>query len=46
MRARREPRRFSFGYHLGIVNPALDNLARDLGIALNTQLKGLVVSRP
>lgn len=35
---------FSFGYHLGIVNPALDNLARDLGIALNTQLKGLVVS--
>jgi MFS family permease len=35
---------FSFGYHLGIVNPALDYLARDLGIALNTQLKGLVVS--
>lgn len=35
---------FSFGYHLGVVNPALEHLARDLGIAANVQLKGLVVS--
>ena len=35
---------FSFGYHLGIVNPALEHLAKDLGIAANVQLKGLVVS--
>ena len=35
---------FSFGYHLGIVNPALEHLAKDLGIASNVQLKGLVVS--
>ena len=35
---------FSFGYHLGIVNPALEHLAKDLGIATNVQLKGLVVS--
>lgn len=35
---------FSFGYHLGIVNPALEHLALDLGIANNVQLKGLVVS--
>ena len=35
---------FSFGYHLGIVNPALEYLAKDLGIAASVQLKGLVVS--
>jgi MFS family permease len=35
---------FSFGYHLGVVNPALEHLARDLGIAANVQMKGLVVS--
>ena len=35
---------FSFGYHLGIVNPALEHLARDLGIAGSVQLKGAVVS--
>ena len=35
---------FSFGYHLGIVNPALEHIARDLGIAADAQLKGLVVS--
>jgi hypothetical protein len=35
---------FSFGYHLGIVNPALEHLALDLGIAANVQMKGLVVS--
>ena len=35
---------FSFGYHLGVVNPALEHMARDLGIAASVQLKGLVVS--
>ena len=35
---------FSFGYHLGVVNPALEHLARDLGIAAHAQMKGLVVS--
>ena len=35
---------FSFGYHLGIVNPALEHLARDLGIAANVQIMGAVVS--
>lgn len=33
-----------FGYHLGVVNGALEYLARDLGIADNTVLQGWVVS--
>ncbi|XP_043695468.1 plastidic glucose transporter 4 [Telopea speciosissima] len=33
-----------FGYHLGVVNGALEYLAKDLGIAENTVLKGWVVS--
>uniref|UniRef100_A0A2P2M5R2 Major facilitator superfamily (MFS) profile domain-containing protein n=1 Tax=Rhizophora mucronata TaxID=61149 RepID=A0A2P2M5R2_RHIMU len=33
-----------FGYHLGVVNGALDYLAKDLGIAENTVLQGWVVS--
>jgi len=35
---------FSFGFHLGVVNPALEHLARDLGIAADARLKGFVVS--
>ncbi|MCO5605893.1 hypothetical protein L7F22_060079 [Adiantum nelumboides] len=33
-----------FGYHLGVVNGALEYLAKDLGIATNTVLQGWVVS--
>ncbi|XP_058186574.1 plastidic glucose transporter 4 [Rhododendron vialii] len=33
-----------FGYHLGVVNGALEYLSKDLGIADNTVLKGWVVS--
>lgn len=33
-----------FGYHLGVVNGALEYLAKDLGIAENTVLQGWVVS--
>lgn len=33
-----------FGYHLGVVNGALEYLSRDLGIAENTVLQGWVVS--
>ncbi|XP_024974889.1 plastidic glucose transporter 4-like [Cynara cardunculus var. scolymus] len=33
-----------FGYHLGVVNGALDYLAKDLGIAENAVLQGWVVS--
>ncbi|CAK9150689.1 unnamed protein product [Ilex paraguariensis] len=33
-----------FGYHLGVVNGALDYLAKDLGIAENTVLQGWIVS--
>ncbi|URE44866.1 hypothetical protein MUK42_25186 [Musa troglodytarum] len=33
-----------FGYHLAVVNGALEYLARDLGIAKNTVLQGWVVS--
>ncbi|XP_073150853.1 plastidic glucose transporter 4 [Henckelia pumila] len=33
-----------FGYHLGVVNGALEYLAKDLGIAENAVLKGWVVS--
>ncbi|KAL3525476.1 hypothetical protein ACH5RR_013848 [Cinchona calisaya] len=33
-----------FGYHLGVVNGALEYLAADLGIAENTVLQGWVVS--
>lgn len=33
-----------FGYHLGVVNGALEYLAKDLGIASNTVLQGWVVS--
>lgn len=33
-----------FGYHLGVVNGALEYLALDLGIAENTVLQGWVVS--
>lgn len=33
-----------FGYHLGVVNGALEYLAVDLGIAKNTALQGWVVS--
>ncbi|KAJ1686297.1 hypothetical protein LUZ63_017687 [Rhynchospora breviuscula] len=33
-----------FGYHLGVVNCALDYLAKDLGIAENTVLQGWIVS--
>ncbi|XP_042499773.1 plastidic glucose transporter 4 isoform X2 [Macadamia integrifolia] len=33
-----------FGYHLGVVNGALEYLAKDLGIAENSVLKGWVVS--
>jgi len=35
---------FLFGYHVGIVNGALQFLAADIGIATNTFLQGLVVS--
>lgn len=35
---------FSFGYHCGVVNPALENLARDIGIANDVAAKGSVVS--
>ncbi|KAJ3705478.1 hypothetical protein LUZ61_009183 [Rhynchospora tenuis] len=33
-----------FGYHLGVVNGALEYLAKDLGIAENTILQGWIVS--
>ncbi|XP_007033227.2 PREDICTED: plastidic glucose transporter 4 isoform X2 [Theobroma cacao] len=33
-----------FGYHLGVVNGALEYLSKDLGIAENTVLQGWVVS--
>ncbi|XP_021888322.1 plastidic glucose transporter 4 [Carica papaya] len=33
-----------FGYHLGVVNGALEYLAKDLGIAENTVLQGWIVS--
>ncbi|XP_047315573.1 plastidic glucose transporter 4-like [Impatiens glandulifera] len=33
-----------FGYHLGVVNGALEYLAKDLGIAQNTVLQGWIVS--
>nr|CAB3472334.1 unnamed protein product [Digitaria exilis] len=33
-----------FGYHLGVVNGALEHLAKDLGIAENAVLQGWVVS--
>ncbi|EYU34419.1 hypothetical protein MIMGU_mgv1a0059162mg, partial [Erythranthe guttata] len=33
-----------FGYHLGVVNGALEYLAKDLGFAENTVLQGWVVS--
>ncbi|KAH6820753.1 plastidic GLC translocator [Perilla frutescens var. hirtella] len=33
-----------FGYHLGVVNGALEYLSRDLGISENTVLQGWVVS--
>uniref|UniRef100_A0A5B7CCR4 Putative hexose transporter n=1 Tax=Davidia involucrata TaxID=16924 RepID=A0A5B7CCR4_DAVIN len=33
-----------FGYHLGVVNGALEYLSRDLGIAENTVLQGWIVS--
>ncbi|XP_068643223.1 plastidic glucose transporter 4 [Aristolochia californica] len=33
-----------FGYHLGVVNGALEYLSRDLGISENTALQGWVVS--
>ncbi|KAF3777420.1 putative metabolite transport protein [Nymphaea thermarum] len=33
-----------FGYHLGVVNGALDYLAKDLGISENAVLQGWVVS--
>ncbi|KAM7529781.1 hypothetical protein LguiB_033191 [Lonicera macranthoides] len=33
-----------FGYHLGVVNGALEYLAKDLGIAENTVVQGWVVS--
>lgn len=33
-----------FGYHLGVVNGALEYLAKDLGIAENTVLQGWTVS--
>ncbi|OWM64424.1 hypothetical protein CDL15_Pgr020391 [Punica granatum] len=32
-----------FGYHLGVVNGALEYLARDLGIAENTVLQGITL---
>jgi len=35
---------FLFGYHLGVVNAALEYLAVDIGIASSTVLQGLVVS--
>ncbi|XP_042041739.1 plastidic glucose transporter 4-like isoform X1 [Salvia splendens] len=35
---------FLFGYHLGVVNGALEYLSKDLGIAENTVLQGWVVS--
>mmetsp|Transcript_24521 Transcript_24521/g.33814 ORF Transcript_24521/g.33814 Transcript_24521/m.33814 type:complete len:554 (+) Transcript_24521:139-1800(+) len=35
---------FLFGYHLGVVNGALQYLARDIGISGSTLLQGLVVS--
>ncbi|KAJ6396153.1 hypothetical protein OIU77_021230 [Salix suchowensis] len=33
-----------FGYHLGVVNGALEYLAKDLGIVENTALQGWIVS--
>jgi MFS family permease len=33
-----------FGYHFGVVNGALEHLAKDLGIAENDVLQGWVVS--
>ncbi|KAK4776237.1 hypothetical protein SAY87_024198 [Trapa incisa] len=33
-----------FGYHLGVVNGALEYLAKDLGISENTVLQGWIVS--
>ncbi|GJT95025.1 plastidic glucose transporter 4-like protein [Tanacetum coccineum] len=33
-----------FGYHLGVVNGALEYLVKDLGIVENTVLQGWVVS--
>ncbi|XP_027350595.1 plastidic glucose transporter 4-like [Abrus precatorius] len=33
-----------FGYHLGVVNGALEYLAKDLGITQNTVLQGWIVS--
>lgn len=35
---------FSFGYHCGVVNPALEALSRDIGIAGDIAAKGAVVS--
>lgn len=35
---------FLFGYHLGVVNGALEYLAKDLRIAQNTVLQGWIVS--
>ena len=34
----------SFGYHLGAVNPALEHLARDIGVAADVGAKASVVS--
>eukprot|EP00878_Enallax_costatus_P025336 GHUV01027104.1.p1 GENE.GHUV01027104.1~~GHUV01027104.1.p1 ORF type:complete len:476 (+),score=121.17 GHUV01027104.1:193-1620(+) len=35
---------FAFGYHLGVVNGPLEQIAKDIGIAGNKALIGLVVS--
>jgi len=35
---------FMFGYHLGVVNGALDYIAVELGIVGNTAVQGLIVS--
>lgn len=35
-----------FGYHLAVVNGALEYLARDLGIAKDTVLQGIFISHP
>ena len=35
---------FSFGYHCGVVNPTLEILARDIGVASDVAAKGAVVS--
>jgi sugar porter (SP) family MFS transporter len=35
---------FAFGFHLGVINGPLEALSRDLGVAGNATLQGLVVS--